>query len=130
MRTIQQAGLDRRRFMMFAAACGLTPLGVAPSASAQDVAVRIPAAEVMRSVKSRREPDYPDMARSMGVEGDVVLDAVIDVQGRVDNVTRVDGHPVLAQAATQALEGWKFDPIKVNGTPRRVVSRFGFSFKR
>jgi TonB family protein len=56
-------------------------------------------------------PDYPNAARKQGIEGRVVLRAVIDRRGRVeDSIQVIESIPVLDHAAMDALRQWTFKP--------------------
>lgn len=63
------------------------------------------------------EPTYPPLAKQARIQGDVVLDSVIDTQGKVTQMKVVSGNPLLVQAAEQTLEQWKYEPTLLNGQP-------------
>jgi len=65
-------------------------------------------------------PDYPVLARQARVQGDVVLDATLDAQGAVTNLTVVPGPQLLYAAALQAVRNWKYEPVYLNGEPMPV----------
>ena len=67
-------------------------------------------AEAKRKVTNRVMPDYPDMARRMSLRGVVKVDAVVGSNGVVKSVEIKGGHPVLAQAAVNAVRKWKWEP--------------------
>lgn len=60
-------------------------------------------------------PAYPSQARQAHVEGTVVLDAVIGKDGSVRSVKVVSGHPLLTQAAVDAVKKWRYKPSYLNG---------------
>lgn len=62
-------------------------------------------------------PGYPLLAKNQHVEGDVQVDAVIDVNGRVTAAKAVSGPVLLQQAAVDALRQWKYRPATRNGKP-------------
>jgi protein TonB len=62
-------------------------------------------------------PDYPVLARQARIEGDVVLDATLDAQGSVTNLTVISGPQLLYAAALQAVRTWKYEPVYLNGEP-------------
>lgn len=68
----------------------------------------------------RVEPTYPTLARAARVQGDVVLSALIDVNGQITNLQLVSGHPMLVPAALQAVRQWRYKPYLLNGTPVEV----------
>ena len=59
-------------------------------------------------------PNYPPLARQTRVQGDVVLDAVIDTDGNVVQLQVVSGHPLLIQSALEAVRRWKYEPTYLN----------------
>jgi protein TonB len=65
-------------------------------------------------------PAYPDIARAQGVQGVVIMDALIDATGTVADVKVTSGPPVLRQAAMDALRRWKYQPARLNGQPTSV----------
>lgn len=66
------------------------------------------------------QPIYPALAKEARIQGDVVIDSVIDQQGEVTQMKVVSGSPVLVQAAMQAVEKWKYQPTLLNGHPVAV----------
>jgi protein TonB len=62
-------------------------------------------------------PVYPLLAKNQHLEGDVRVDAVIDVNGRVTATQAVSGPALLQQAAVDALRQWKYRPATLNGEP-------------
>jgi protein TonB len=65
-------------------------------------------------------PQYPQMAKVAHIQGDVVLRAVISKTGSIENLTVVSGHPMLMQAALDAVRQWKYKPYALNGEPVEV----------
>jgi protein TonB len=67
------------------------------------------------------DPIYPAIAQSARVSGIVYIDAVIDTEGRVTEARVLRGHPLLAQAALDAVEKWRYTPTLLNGVPVPVI---------
>jgi protein TonB len=67
------------------------------------------------------DPIYPQMAQSARVEGTVILDTVIGIDGRVTSVRVLRSIPLLDQAAMDAVKRWSFTPTLLNGTPVPVA---------
>ena len=65
----------------------------------------------------RVEPQYPAIAQMAAIDGVVILDAIVDEHGRVQSLKVLRGHPLLAKAATEAVQQWEYEPLKLNGTP-------------
>ena len=68
----------------------------------------------------RVEPAYPTLAKAARVQGEVVLKAVIDVNGSIQNLQLVSGHPMLVPAAITAVQQWRYKPYLLNGQPVEV----------
>jgi len=62
---------------------------------------------------SRVAPDYPEAARRRGIEGLVLLEAVLDAEGRVaHDIAVLRSVPDLDAAAVAALRRWRFRPAR------------------
>jgi protein TonB len=64
----------------------------------------------------------------MQKQGDVTVWFWIDKSGTVEKVTAVDGNPILAQAAIEAVKQWRYMPYLFNGEPVEVETRVVVSF--
>lgn len=76
-------------------------------------------------------PEYPKEAKEQRIQGIVVLECQTDKDGNVRDVKVLKGHPVLNQAAIDAVKQWKFEPYKEDGVPKPVkfTITVKFSFK-
>jgi len=110
------------------AAAGLLLVG---SASAQQDEKRVRVASELQQAKlvSSAMPMYPVLAKRGRVEGTVRLTATIDKEGKVDKVETVSGHPILEQAALEAVKKWRYRPTVLNGEPVEVVTTIDVIFK-
>ncbi|HWX40416.1 MAG TPA: energy transducer TonB [Blastocatellia bacterium] len=77
----------------------------------------------------RKIPDYPQLARNIRLEGQVVVEVVISPDGRVESAHAVSGHPLFVKAATDAAWGWRFQPTMIGDLPVRVTGVLTFVFK-
>ena len=66
--------------------------------------------ESTRKVLNKVTPRYPDLARTMSLKGLVKVEAVVAANGTVKSVDPKGGHPVLVQAAQNAIRQWKYEP--------------------
>ena len=73
-------------------------------------------------------PAYPEIARRAGVQGEVVLMAVIDQQGAIQELQVKSGHPMLVTAATNAVRQWKYRPFRLNGAAIEVETQITVRF--
>ena len=72
--------------------------------------------QLTRKVSSKVAPVYPDIARRMSITGPVRLLVVVSRKGNVKSTKLVGGHPVLVNAAMNALKKWKFEPASDEST--------------
>ncbi len=72
---------------------------------------------------------YPEEARKKAIEGPVVMDLLIDQNGRVRQVTLINGpgHG-LNEAAVQAVENFKFHPANIDKQAVAVRIRYTYRF--
>jgi protein TonB len=68
----------------------------------------------------RVEPTYPPLARAARIQGEVVLTAIIDGNGQIQNLQLVSGHPMLVPSALTAVRQWRYKPYLLNGQPVEV----------
>jgi protein TonB len=73
-------------------------------------------------------PTYPQMARIAHIQGDVILQATISKNGVIENLRAVQGHPILIQAAMDAVKQWKYKPYILNGEPVEVETQIKVQF--
>ncbi|MEZ5065518.1 MAG: energy transducer TonB [bacterium] len=69
-------------------------------------------------LRRAEDPEYPELARAAGLEGEVLLRISVDERGRVVDVVAVrsDGS-AFADAALAAARRWTFDPARMSGRP-------------
>ncbi len=66
--------------------------------------------ESNRKIVNRVTPQYPQIARTMNLKGNVKAEAVVESNGVVKSVEVKGGHPVLVRAAQDAIYKWKWAP--------------------
>ena len=72
--------------------------------------------ELNRRTKTKVAPAYPELARKANVTGTVKIRVVVAPDGSIRNSTVVGGHPLLVNAAVEALRKWKFEPAAEEST--------------
>src|SRR5208282_5977728 len=77
----------------------------------------------------RVEPQYPALARQLRLEGTVQIRAVIATDGSVQSVEVLSGHPLLAQAARDAILRWRYRPTTLGGHAVEVETLITVIFK-
>ena len=65
----------------------------------------------------RVQPEYPALARQQQIEGTVLLQVLVGVDGGVREVNATDGDARLVPAATAAVRQWQFRPYAPQGSP-------------
>lgn len=75
------------------------------------------------------EPIYPEIAKKARVAGIVLLQIVVDESGRVSEVKVLSGHPMLVQAAVDAVKKWAYTPTVLNGEKIPMIGTVTVIFK-
>jgi len=73
-------------------------------------------------------PTYPPLARSARISGVVRFNAIIGVDGHIQNLQLVTGHPLLVPAAQAAVSQWVYQPTLLNGEPVEVMTQIDVNF--
>jgi protein TonB len=73
-------------------------------------------------------PAYPPEAKAKGIEGKVVLDAVIGKDGIIQRLSVRSGDALLAESALQTVRHWVYRPTTVNGVPVEVETQIEVNF--
>jgi TonB family protein len=95
--------------------------------AARPDAPRAPQVEMPRLLK-KVAPVYPPSARRARVEGVVVIEATIEESGLLDHLNVVEGHPMLIDAAIEAVRQWRYVPAKLHGVPTSSAVRVNVIF--
>jgi len=72
---------------------------------------------------------YPAAAKAAHVQGDVLIDALIDSTGKVAATKVINGSPLLQQAAVDSLRFWKYEPARLNGEPIPIHIKVNVNFR-
>jgi TonB family protein len=78
---------------------------------------------------SRVEPIYPEEAKQQGIQGTVRLHAIIGRQGAVENLQPLDGSPVLAAAAMNAVRQWRYTETLLGGRSVETEEDIAITFR-
>ncbi len=93
----------------------------APPPPKTDTAIDFYAVEIKPKVIKRVEPEYPDVARRAGLEGDVFVLLIVDEKGNVASAQVVKStNPIFNEAALKAVKQWKFSPGYQRDKPVKV----------
>jgi len=77
---------------------------------------------------SGKLPQYPAMARTMGVQGTVVLQATIARDGTIADLKVVSGPEMLVHPATEAVKSWQYRPYLLGGKPVSIRTEIDVMF--
>jgi TonB family protein len=84
-------------------------------------AIRVGGNVVVPTKTKNVAPEYPALAQSAGVQGVVILEAIIGTDGHVKDARVLRSIPLLDQAAIDAVKQWEFTPTMLNGAPVPVI---------
>ena len=73
-------------------------------------------------------PVYPPLAKIAGIYGVVHLVGIIGKDGTIRNLQLIDGHPMLARAALEAVSKWIYRPTLLSGEPVEVICPIDVTF--
>jgi len=75
------------------------------------------------------QPVYPHIAVIAGIQGTVVMEAVISKAGRIESLHVVSGPPMLQGAALEAVRTARYRPYLLNGDPTEVQTTISVNFR-
>jgi TonB family protein len=97
-------------FFLTAATLGQTfPIRVSPDDAAKHLLKQLP-------------PIYPPLAEATRIQGTVILEIRISESGKTSFQRKISGHPMLVDAAINAVTSWKYQPFELAGKPVSVVT--------
>lgn len=74
------------------------------------------------------EPDYPVLAKMSRITGTVVIEAVIDENGKVTGMRAISGPALLIPAALSAVSKRKYEPTFLDGEVTPIDLRVEVTF--
>jgi protein TonB len=95
------------------------------------VAGQAPAEKLQHcSIQKSGSPTYPDSLKGSGIQGTVIVEAVINEKGCTESLHIVQKlNPQLDELARQSVNSWKFTPATKDGRPVAVMVRIPVEFK-
>jgi TonB family protein len=105
--------------------------GPRPASSGPPRRIRVGGNVQATKLVQMTKPVYPAAAQGAGIEGTVLLHAVISIQGTLLGVTVLNTSvdPQLAQSAMDAVKTWQYEPTLLNGAPVEVVTTITVNFR-
>ena len=98
-------------------------------ASVAGLGLRVSPETMEKRIVTKVQPVYPEAARKAGMQGLVVLDAVIAPDGSVKRLRALSGPKLLVQSATEAVRAWKFEPYLSGGEAVEVETTIAVEFR-
>ena len=74
------------------------------------------------------KPVYPPLAKQARIQGTVKFNVVIAQDGTLKSLQVISGHPMLVQAALEAVRQWRYKPTLLNGSPVDVITTIDVNF--
>jgi TonB family protein len=93
------------------------------------VKIRLEPEEASKQLVHRVEPTYPPDAKIAGIEGNVILEITIGVDGNVIDVREITGPTELMPAAVAAVQQWQYRPTIYRGRPQLATTEVEIRFK-
>ena len=82
----------------------------------------------LANLSSKVNAQYPAIAREARIQDHVILHVLIGADGAVQDIKVVSGHPLLRQAALDAVKQWQYRPTMLNGIPVEVETEVDVNF--
>jgi protein TonB len=98
------------------------------SAKASTARANVPANVTALSIISQTAPEYPPQARAARIQGEVILHALVDKEGKISELHVLSGDDTLAQSALQAVRQWRYKPMLVDGQPKEADATITVTF--
>jgi protein TonB len=106
-----------------------TTVAVSGITRVSDNRMRLSEEALKEYIFSKSPMVYPQLAKQMNVQGSVVMQVVISMEGKVKEVKVVSGAPQLQGTAVDSVRNWRFLPYLDNGRPMEVESQVSIAFK-
>lgn len=127
---VVKAGILKSELHPWATGKGVLAAGQAIQALSSAPPMRIAIGGNVQAARiiHRVQPAYPEGASKEKISGIVKLHVVIAKDGKVQQIQVVSGHPLLIQAAIDAVRQWEYQPTLLNGQPVEVDTQVELVF--
>jgi protein TonB len=92
-----------------------------PAESSTPRVVRIGGKIIAPKLVTVVKPEYPPLATQARLQGIVILEAFVGVDGKVKEVKPLRGPVILVDAALEAVKQWRYRPLLLNGAPTQFI---------
>jgi len=110
-------------------ACLILVLTVGTIADAADKPLRVGGDVKAPAVTKHVNPVYPEEAKAKGIEGTVLVEAVVGPTGKVEDAKVKRSNPLFDQAALDVVKQWEFKPTIDKGRARSVLMSITVNFR-
>jgi periplasmic protein TonB len=107
---------------------GESALGASTASKTPSTRAVVPGNVTAASIVTQTKPEYPLQAMANHIQGEVVLHAVIDKEGKISEVQVLSGDDLLSQSALEAVRQWRYKPMLVDGEPKEVDTTITVTF--
>ena len=83
---------------------------------------------LISKVISLPQPQYPQLAKQIRIQGPVTVQILVDEEGKVVTAQPISGHPTLVAAAKEAALRARFTPTKLSGVAVKVQGLITYNF--
>lgn len=104
---------------------GTAEMSSPPQKQMVHVDEKVAAAKLIHQVP----PHYPETAKNKGIEGTVVLFAIIGKDGTIETLKLISGPPELVESAMEAARQWRYSPALVDGKTPAVDTTISVVYK-
>jgi TonB family protein len=91
--------------------------------------LREDSSDFFKRITAAPRPAYPELARRAHIQGVVILQVKVKTDGSIEVQKILQGEPVLADAAIDAVKRWRANPALINGTRVETISTVTFDFE-
>jgi TonB family protein len=91
--------------------------------------LREDSSDLFKRLIAAPHPAYPELAKRARIQGVVKLQVKVKTDGSVEVEKILQGEPVLAEAAIEAVKKWRANPASINGTRVETISTVTFDFE-
>jgi TonB family protein len=91
--------------------------------------LREDSSDLFKRLIASPRPAYPDLAKRARIQGVVRLQVKVKTDGSLEVQKILQGEPVLADAAVEAVKRWRANPASINGTRVETISTVTFDFE-
>lgn len=81
-----------------------------PQAGAFQQSIQLETSNAGRKIKSRVDPEYPELALKARISGTARVELIVTAEGTVKDVKELGGSPILLAALVRAVKQWKYEP--------------------